>query len=266
MKFSTLTKPDLVKSYENKLKTIEWGQAHAGETRHFLDWMYGINLSRALSTAIRKAGLFKTLSSGRVQGPSLKLIVDKEKEIRKFIPTPYWTIEYKGEVNSPQSTDPCLLIGEHKKNKFLKENEAKEVFEKIDKKDGEVSDIEKRETKSQPPTPFDLTTLQTEAFRSLKIHPKDSLAIAQELYTKGYTSYPRTSSQQLPKELGLKKLIEGGDQENFLRAGTENLHSIIFTVICFGIEYIRLTERITKFHFVRAMEVIKFLFSRISLL
>ena len=54
----------------------------------------------------------------------------------------------------------------------------------------------------------DLTTLQTEAFRSLRISPKDTLAIAQDLYTKGYTSYPRTSSQQLPQELGLKKLIE----------------------------------------------------------
>lgn len=202
MKFSTLTKPDLVKSYEHKLKTIEWGQANAGETRHFLDWMYGINLSRALSTAIRKAGLFKTLSSGRVQGPALKLIVDKEKEIRAFIPTPYWTIMYRGKVQSGE------LESSHEQDKFLDEEQAKKTFEKIKKQDGKIKNIEKNETKSQAPTPFDLTTLQTEAFRSLKIPPKDSLAIAQELYTKGYTSYPRTSSQQLPEELGLKKLIE----------------------------------------------------------
>jgi len=202
MKFSTLTKQDLVKSYDNKLKTIEWGQAYAGETRHFLDWMYGINLSRALSSAIRKAGLFKTLSSGRVQGPSLKLIVDKEKEIRKFIPTPYWQIEYTGTVKEGE------LVANHEKNKFLDEEEAKKTFNIIKKQDGNIKDIEKKESKSQPPTPFDLTTLQTESFRSLKIAPKDTLAIAQELYTKGYTSYPRTSSQQLPKELGLKKLIQ----------------------------------------------------------
>ena len=202
MKFSTLTKPDLIKSYEHKLETIEWGQAKAGETRHFLDWMYGINLSRALSTAIRKAGLFKTLSSGRVQGPSLKLIVDKEKEIRKFIPTPYWQIGYNGKV------DKALLEANHSKDKFLDESEAKAVFEKINKEDGNIKNVEKRESKSLPPTPFDLTTLQTESYRSLKIAPKDTLAIAQELYTKGYTSYPRTSSQQLPEELGLKKLIE----------------------------------------------------------
>ena len=54
MKFSTLTKPDLVKAYENKLPTLEWGQAKAGETRHTLDWYYGINLSRAFTQAIKK--------------------------------------------------------------------------------------------------------------------------------------------------------------------------------------------------------------------
>ena len=204
MKFSTLTKPDLIKSYENKLPTIEWGQAHAGETRHFLDWMYGINLSRALSSAIRKAGLFKTLSSGRVQGPALKILVDKEKEIKKFIPVPYWQIMYRGNVKSDNSTGNEELNANHKKDKFFDEEEAKKVFEKINKEDGKISDIEKRESKSQAPTPFDLTTLQTESYRSLRISPKDTLAIAQELYTKGYTSYPRTSSQQLPKELGLK--------------------------------------------------------------
>ena len=202
MKFSTLTKKDLVEAYKNKMTHLDWGQANAGETRHFLDWFYGINLSRALSSAIRKAGLYKTLSSGRVQGPALKLIVDKEKEIMKFQPRPYWQISYEGLVNDK------LIVANHEKDKFFDEEEAKTSFKKIFENDGFVKDITKKETKSLPPHPFDLTTLQTEAYRSLKISPKDTLAIAQELYTKGYTSYPRTSSQQLPEELGLKKLIE----------------------------------------------------------
>ena len=86
MKFSTLTKDDLLQAYNNKSKTLDWGQAYAGETRHFMDWMYGINLSRALTHAIKSAGMFKIMSSGRVQGPALKLIVEKEKEIRAFKP------------------------------------------------------------------------------------------------------------------------------------------------------------------------------------
>jgi len=86
MKFSTLTKPDLVKSYENKSKTLEWGQVNAGVTRHEMDWIYGINLSRALTLSIKNATkTFKLLSSGRVQGPSLKILVDKEKEISAFL-------------------------------------------------------------------------------------------------------------------------------------------------------------------------------------
>jgi len=82
MKFSTLTKEDLVHAYEHKSKTLDWGQAQAGETRHFLDWMYGINISRALTSSIKKSGRFRIMSAGRVQGPALKILVDREKEIR----------------------------------------------------------------------------------------------------------------------------------------------------------------------------------------
>src|SRR3989344_6372027 len=79
MKFSTLTKPDLIKAYENKSPKIEWGLAKAGEARHFLDWFNGINYSRALTHAIKTTGGFKLMSTGRVQGPALKMLVDKEK-------------------------------------------------------------------------------------------------------------------------------------------------------------------------------------------
>ena len=86
MKFSTLTKPDLVEAYENASSTLDWGHAIAGETRHYLDFYYGVNLSRALTSSIKKAGMFKILSIGRVQGPSLKIIVEKEKEIKPSSP------------------------------------------------------------------------------------------------------------------------------------------------------------------------------------
>src|SRR3989344_4904178 len=73
MKYSTLTKNELVQAYENPMPQPDWGQAYAGETRHILDWLYGINLSRALMSAIKTAGSFKILSIGRVQGPALKI-------------------------------------------------------------------------------------------------------------------------------------------------------------------------------------------------
>ncbi|MGM5480646.1 MAG: DNA topoisomerase I [Nanobdellota archaeon] len=219
MKFSTLTKPDLIASYDKKLPHLEWGQAYAGETRHFLDWMYGINISRALSSAIRKAGLFKSLSSGRVQGPALKLLVDKEKEIQKFKPVPYWQIIFEGSIKEE------VITAEHHKGKLWDEAEAKEKYKKVKDNDGTIVDKKASQKTSQPPYPFDLTTLQTESFRSLHIKPKDTLAIAQELYTKGYTSYPRTSSQQLPKELGYKKLLENLKRHPIYKSHAEKLLS-----------------------------------------
>ena len=89
MKFSTLTKPDLVEAYDHKSPHLDWGQAHAGETRHKLDWFYGINLSRALTNSVKAAGSFKIMSAGRVQGPALKLLVDREREIAAFKPEPF---------------------------------------------------------------------------------------------------------------------------------------------------------------------------------
>ena len=83
--FSTLTKDELIKAYEEAKPHINFRLASAGETRHSLDWLWGINLSRALTLSIKSAiGMFKLLSSGRVQGPALKTLYDREIEIKNF--------------------------------------------------------------------------------------------------------------------------------------------------------------------------------------
>lgn len=202
MKFSTLTKSDLINSYENKKKNIDWPQAQAGETRHFLDWYNGINYSRALTSAYKTTGGFKILSIGRVQGPALKIIVDREKEIKAFKSVPFWQIELNGTVNKSDIT------AWHIKDKFWDKKKADEVMKNVKgKKQGSVSKIEKKQFKQLPPFPFDLTALQVEAYRVFKIQPKETLSIAQELYTSGYISYPRTSSNQLPVKIGYPKII-----------------------------------------------------------
>ncbi|MBW2996413.1 DNA topoisomerase I [Candidatus Woesearchaeota archaeon] len=202
MKFSTLTKDDLIEAYENKSKTLDWGQANAGETRHKLDWFYGINTSRALTSAIKTAGMFKLMSSGRVQGPALKLVVDKEKEIQAFKPKTYWQIQLIGEKNKQ------TIESWHEKDKFWNQKQANSIFKKVHKEETAViDDVEKKRFNQPPPFPFDLTSLQIEAYRTLRITPKNTLAIAQDLYTAGYISYPRTSSQKLPHKIGYKKLI-----------------------------------------------------------
>ena len=203
MKFSTLTKDELIEAYEKASPHLDWGQAEAGETRHYLDYYYGINISRALTTAIKAAGMFKIMSTGRVQGPALKIIVDREKEIKAFKPVPYWEIE----LNGTAKTEP--ITAWHKEGKFWKKPEAEAIMKKVhNAKEGIVASVERRTFKQNAPFPFDLTTLQTEAYKCLGISPKATLAIAQDLYTEGCISYPRTSSQQLPPAIGYKKIME----------------------------------------------------------
>jgi len=191
MKFSSLTAGEIQNSYDNAHPTIEWGQAIAGETRHFLDWLYGINLSRALMSAIKSTGKFRIMSIGRVQGPALNLIVKKEKQIKAFKPSVYWQI--------------FITINDQKNKVELKHNKditKKPELEKFKKLEGREANAETKKTKQTitPPAPFDLTSLQTEAYKFHSITPSQTLAIAQKLYLAGLISYPRTSSQKIPEE------------------------------------------------------------------
>jgi len=193
MKFSTLTKDELIASYEKPLESLAWGNAYAGEARHFVDWLYGINLSRALMSAIKKSGVFRILSIGRVQGPALKIIVDKEKEIQAFKAEPYWQI-------SALSNDLEFF--------FPDDVFDKKLLEKFKGIKEAVAETKKSQDNLVPGTPFDLTTLQREAYRLHKISPSDTLKIAQKLYLDGYISYPRTSSQKIPESIEPKKILK----------------------------------------------------------
>ena len=202
MKFSTLTKPDLIEAYDNKSQHIDWGQAESGEVRHFLDWYNGINYSRALTAAIKSTGAFKIMSTGRVQGPALKIIVDREMEIKAFIPKPFWQIQLTGNYNGESIT------AWHKEDKFWEKEKADNAVERTkNQKEARIDSITRNQFSQIPPFPFDLTSLQVEAYRCFNIPPKETLEIAQELYTSGFISYPRTSSQQLPPSIGYARVL-----------------------------------------------------------
>ena len=198
MKFSTLTSKELNQAYETKASSLNWGQAIAGETRHFLDWFYGINLSRALMQAIKSTGRFKIMSIGRVQGPTLHLIVEKEREIQAFKSKPYWQI-FITVKNSH------ILELKHNKDIFNKQELAK--FENLNGKNG-IAETTKKAEIFPPQPPFNLTTLQTEAYKFYGITPARTLQIAQSLYLSGLISYPRTSSQQLPASIAYKEILD----------------------------------------------------------
>lgn len=206
MKFSTLTKQDLKESYEHVMKHLDFPQIESGLARHELDFLWGINTSRALTLAIKKAGKklsFFLLSAGRVQTPMLYFLMKKEKEIRAFKPKPYWQIEAKVEINKELVVTPLHLEG-----KFWGKPSAQKAFEKARKaKKAKVVSIETKQYKQKPPVPFDLTTLQTEAYRFFGWSPRQTTNIAQTLYDGGYISYPRTSSQKLPPQIGYENIL-----------------------------------------------------------
>ena len=247
MKFSTLTKGDIVKAYQNKQNHLEWGQANAGDTRHHLDWFYGMNLSRAFTQALKNAtNSFKVLSTGRVQGPALHFLANRERRIQAFIPEEFSEIYAHGECKSTklkaQYELPYEIAKKQNEKRIVQkaslddgddveeddgsEQQEDGITSKIDRyksfdkeftqkviaetegRNGIITSIQAKEFKQKVPLPFDLTTLQMEASNHLGLSPKRTLEIAQKLYVEGITSYPRTSSQKLPKELNLDKVLE----------------------------------------------------------
>jgi DNA topoisomerase-1 len=202
MKFSTLTDEDIIEAYSKASPHLDFPQIEAGLTRHTLDFLWGINLSRALTLALEKANGYWTLSVGRVQGPTLKLLEEREREIEKFVPELFWTIEIRGLINGKE------ISALHETDRFWEKAQADGVLKKCSGKKALVESIEKRMVRQSPPTPFDLTTLQRESFGNFGYSPKMTLDVAQSLYEQALISYPRTSSQKLPQKLGLKVIIE----------------------------------------------------------
>lgn len=204
MKFSTLTSEELKKAYEKPSPELNWGNAYAGETRHILDWLYGINLSRALMSAIKTSDLFKILSIGRVQGPALKIIVDRERLISSFKSVPYWQVFAEIDWKATGLIEPdkgCRF-------KFQKDIFNKNELEPFKNIKEAIAETKESEESILPGHPFDLTTLQREAYRLFKINPSETLKIAQQLYLDGLISYPRTSSQKIPEAIQPKKILK----------------------------------------------------------
>ena len=123
MKFSTLTRQDLIKSYNEMSPHLDFGNIESGVARHYLDWMYGINTSRALTLSIKKySKRFTILSAGRVQAPTLVLLADRETEIMKFVPKPYWQLQLTLLADGKE------IIAIYEKDKIWDKEEAEKIF------------------------------------------------------------------------------------------------------------------------------------------
>jgi len=204
MKFSTLTKDELIESYKKMDNHIMFPMVESGLTRHYLDGLYGFNLTRALTLALKDANPkgFTILSTGRVQGPTLELLMERELEIRKFKPTPFWQLELHVDI------DGRSFIATYEQERIWKKEDAEKIFNDCKGKDAIVKDVKKKQYKQNPPAPFNTTDLQSEAYSSFKFSPKQTLSIAESLYQAGYISYPRSSSQKLPPSIGYEKILK----------------------------------------------------------
>ena len=202
MKFSTMTEKELLAAYKSLAPSLDFSQAEAGKCRHELDWLYGINLSRVLTeSTLRQNRGYSTLSTGRVQGPTLKFVVQREEEIECFVPIPFWTIKATIEHNG------TIYRVEYAKETISSGAEASRVVTECTGRILEVKDAEARAIQQPPPNPFDLSTLQAEAYKHFGYPPARTVAAAERLYLEALISYPRTSSQQLPPDIGYSEIL-----------------------------------------------------------
>ena len=199
-KFSTLTDDEIRESFARLAGPSE-GLAEAGRSRHMLDFIYGVNLSRALASSLKTAGRYRNLSIGRVQGPTLAFAVDRELEIRLYVPEPYWTVTARFEKNNQ------AFSAQYNKPKVKTLTEARTIVSCCIGKNGTIGDVSDSKSVLRPPSPFNIGDLQREAYRLFKLGPSYTLSIAEKLYLHALISYPRTSNQKLPPSIGYRRII-----------------------------------------------------------
>ena len=204
MLFSTLTKDELIRAYETAAPTLNFPMIEAGCVRHEVDWLFGINLTRALTLAIKNtSGWFKIVSTGRVQGPCLSFVAERNIETNLFIPTPYWTIDIVGKYCESEFNI------EYQKKRIDTLETANRIVTELTNRVARAITVSEKIFQQKPPVPFNLSGLQTEAYRLFGFKPSRTLAVAQRLYLDALISYPRTNSQKIPKSIDITGILTG---------------------------------------------------------
>ena len=161
----------------------------AGLSRAIGDWLLGMNATRHYT--LKYGQNRQVLSIGRVQTPTLALIVNRQKEIENFKPEPYWVLATVYRDTTFTAT----------KGKFTSKEEGEKAFETIEGKPFTVTKVEKKEGKEQPPQLYDLTSLQVDCNRKYGYSAEMTLNLIQSLYEKKYTTYPRVDTQYLSDDI-----------------------------------------------------------------
>ncbi len=213
-RFSALTGPEIYRAFENLIE-LDHNLAKAAETRQIVDLAWGAVLTRFMSTSTGKLGA-DFLSVGRVQSPTLALVVDREKEIETFQPQPFWEIVADLEKKRH-------FFARHSHGLFWDKAEADTVYEKVrDAKFSMVTDAKKEEGFERPPPPFSTTLFLAEASR-IGISAARAMSVAEGLYNDGLISYPRTDNTVYPPTLPLKSILAKLEKSEFAKEVREIL-------------------------------------------
>ncbi len=204
-----LKKPKRIVFHEITENAVQEALAHpraidqhlrkAQEARRVLDRLFGYDLSGLVWKKVRYG-----LSAGRVQSPALRILMEREREIRAFVPEKFWVIS--ADVKTKKGAQFTVVCAEEPRD----EKEAQRIFATAQKGPWEVIDVEESEQNRSPRAPFTTSTLQQAASTRLGFSPSRTMRAAQKLYEQGFITYMRTDSTNLAKEAqaGLIAAIE----------------------------------------------------------
>lgn len=195
---SSLTPKSVIQGFENLLDESETRSIYyEALSRACADWLVGMNASRAYTLLLQKKGISDVFSTGRVQTPTLALIVKREQEIENFKSEPFWEVLATFHIDGKKYSGKWHKDGEFR---LHDESMANKIADFCKGKEAIISAIEKERKEFQPPLFFNLSALQATANKLFKFSPKQTLDIAQKLYVKGIISYPRSDSSFVTKE------------------------------------------------------------------
>ena len=219
--FNEITK-DAVKKGINNPRKIDLNLTDAQQARRVLDRIVGYKISPVLWKKVKRG-----LSAGRVQSVAVRLIVEREEEIEKFIPEEYWNINLKASDKKTKTIFNCKFIGKSgKKIELHSKDEVDSILKDLERAKYKVVDVKKGERKRNPAPPFTTSTLQQDASRKLNFAIKKTMSIAQGLYegvklpeygSTGLITYMRTDSTRISNEAreAAKEYIVKTYGENF---------------------------------------------------
>lgn len=189
---SSMTTEAIAEAFQKLRPSTEYENLyHAGLARAIGDWVLGINATRLYTIKYRSRSDGGVLSVGRVQTPTLALIVERYEEIKNFVPEPYWEIKTLYRETTFATT----------KGRYAKIEEAETVLAKVKEAELHVTDVQKKKGSEGPPRLFDLTSLQVEANKKFGYSADDTLQLIQSLYEKRLVTYPRVDTTYLTNDI-----------------------------------------------------------------